>query len=471
MKKLKYITSLIIGAATLFSCDLMDSIDNIQPEYQLEEGNYITTPKSAEQALNGIYQGWRAWGISPFRAHISVLSGSLNAGQGISGIEGFATNEVETDNIAIRDFYTANYSIINSANYLIEALGAGKAVGIDSVRNVEIIGECKFHRALAHFMLLRQFGQFYDESSPYGIVLRQEPYRPDSPITARDNVADCYSSILQDLTDASSTAPEFVYMHDRISRLTAKALKAKVLLYKKDYPEAAALAQEVLNEAANYGYSLELGDWSQLFSQHYLHPETLFAPYTSGTTESCSISIDRTIVGSYTTSLATQWAAKAGIGADLRYTTTFQSTTSLSGNGKYPYATSYPSGIGNGYIFMRLAEVYLIHAEAEARQGANHYAAARASLKVITDRAGYPAELVDQIGDEELLEAIRQHKWIELAAETGEEWFDLVRYTANGDLAFGTVKSTLTQAWQFILPIPQKALSGNKLLKQNPEYE
>ena len=73
MKRLKYITSLIIGAATLFSCDLMDSIDNIQPEYQLEEGNYITTPKSAEQALNGIYQGWRAWGISPFRAHISVL--------------------------------------------------------------------------------------------------------------------------------------------------------------------------------------------------------------------------------------------------------------------------------------------------------------------------------------------------------------------------------------------------------------
>ena len=143
----------------------MDSIDNIQPEYQLEEGNYITTPKSAEQALNGIYQGWRAWGISPFRAHISVL-GSLNAGQGISGIEGFATNEVETDNIAIRDFYTANYSIINSANYLIEALGAGKAVGIDSVRNVEIIGECKFHRALAHFMLLRQFGQFYDKKFP-----------------------------------------------------------------------------------------------------------------------------------------------------------------------------------------------------------------------------------------------------------------------------------------------------------------
>ena len=77
---------------------------------------------------------------------------------------------------------------------------------------------------------------------------------------------------------------------------------------------------------------------------------------------------------------------------------------SLTGNGKYPYRVDEYSGIGNGYIFMRLAEVYLIHAEAEARQGASHYAAARASLKMVTDRAGYPETLVDNIPDNELLE-------------------------------------------------------------------
>ena len=170
--KLKYIFSLLIGIVAFSACDLMNNIDEIQPQYQLDEENYITTPKSAEQALNGVYQGWRAWGISPFRVHVSVLSGGLTANLGVSGIEGFSTNEVVENNIAVQDFYSANYAIINAANYLIEALEAGRAVGIDSVRNVEIIGECKFHRAMAHFMLLRQFGQFYDEDSDLGIVFR-----------------------------------------------------------------------------------------------------------------------------------------------------------------------------------------------------------------------------------------------------------------------------------------------------------
>lgn len=468
--KLKYIFSLLIGIVAFSACDLMNNIDEIRPQYQLDEENYITTPKSAEQALNGVYQGWRAWGISPFRVHVSVLSGGLTANLGVSGIEGFSTNEVVENNIAVQDFYSANYAIINAANYLIEALEAGRAVGIDSVRNVEIIGECKFHRAMAHFMLLRQFGQFYDEGSDLGIVLRKAPYRSDTPIAERDKVADCYVFILQDLEEAAKTVPEFVMMHDRVSRLTAKALMARVLLYQKNYPEAARIAQEVINEAPMYGYELEYDDWTQLFQKHYMHSETLFAPYTEGNIESCNISIDRTTVGVYTASIANAWAAQAGIPADSRYEATFQSYMSLTGNGKYPYRVDEYSGIGNGYIFMRLAEVYLIHAEAEARQGASHYAAARASLKVVTDRAGYPETLVDNIPDNELLEAIRQHKWLELVAENGEEWFDLVRYTANGDLEYGAVKSTLARPWQLVLPIPEKALSGNKLLEQNPEY-
>lgn len=469
--KLRYIIGTFIGAVLLSACDLMDGIDNIKPEYQLEEGNYITTPKSAEQALNGIYQEWRAWGISTFRVHISVMAGALGTTGGVSGIEGFSTNAVKVSNIAIKDSYSAFYSIVNASNYLIEALEANRAIGIDPTRNKEIIGECKFHRAMAHFMLLRQFGQFYNESSAYGIVLRKEPYRPTSPITARNNVADCYTFILQDLTDAGNTAPEMVDLHSRISRLTAKALKAKVLLYKKDYPQAATLAKEVIDAAGTYGYSLETGNWSQLFVQHYMNPETLFAPYTKGRKESCSISIDRTNTSSYTTGLSATWAAKAGtFENDPRFTATFQSGTAKTGNGKYPYATTEQNDLGNGYIFLRLAEIYLIHAEAEARQGQSHYAAARTSLKVITDRAGYPEDVVNNIPDNELLESIRQQKWLELMAESGEEWFDLVRYTQAGDLAWGKVQSTLKKEWQFILPIPEKALSGNKLLVQNPEY-
>lgn len=468
--KIKYILGVFVFAATISSCDLMDGIDNIKPYHQLEEENYVTNAKSAEQALRGVYQNWRAWDICASRLHISVMAGSIRTTGGISGITGFSTNSVEPENTTITDLYSKLYMVTNAANYLIEALENGQAVGIDSVRNEEIIAECKFHRALSHFMLLRHFGQFYDVDSEYGIVLRKEPYRPASPISARNNVADCYTFILQDLTDAEENCPEYVSSHAYVSRLTAMAMKAKVLLSKKDYPGAALQAQTVINQAANFGYELETNDWSQIFWKHYLSSETLFAPYTMGTSEQCFINIDRTSNSNYSIQLSNKWAAKSGtFSKDPRYVITFEPTSSATGNGKFPYART-SSDIGNGYIFMRLAEVYLIHAEAEARQGAAHYSAARSSLKVITDRAGYPEELVSNIPDNELLEAIREHKWLELATETGEEWFDEVRYTVSGDLQPGAIQPTLLSNWQLILPIPKNAMTGNRLLVQNPEY-
>ena len=467
--KIRYTIAIFIGAILLSACDLMDGIGNIQPENQLEEKNYVTSPQSAEQALNGVYQAWRSWSITAFRVHMSLLSGGIS-NSFASGSEGFPTNAVKPDNMAIEESYTELYALINAANYLIEALEADRATGIDPTRKTEIIGECKFHRALAHFMLLRQFGQFYDENSAYGIVLRKEPYRPGTPIAPRDKVTDCYTFILQDLTDAGTMAPEKAEQHCRITRLTAKSLKTRILLYKKDYPAAAILAKEVLDGAEADGYSLETNDWGQLFFQHYLHPETLFAPFTKGTLEMCDLNISFS-ASAYSTDLSTAWATKGGIfDTDPRFRTTFQSDEAIDNRlGKYPFS-DWPDKTenGNGYIFMRLAEIYLIHAEAEARQA--HYPAARASLKVITDRAGYPQDLVDHIPDNELLEAIRQHKWLELNIENGEEWYDLVRYTQSGDLAWGSVKSTLKKEWQLILPIPQKAREGNKKLVQNPEY-
>lgn len=470
--KLKYITGTFILAVFLSACDLMNGIDNVQPQYQLQDDNYVTDRKSAELALNGVYQYWRGAGIGPFRVHMSVLAGSVAPSDNVYGIEGCAENDFAPDNEVLDQLYSQLYTIINAANYLIEVLESDKPViGLNATRKAEIIGECKFHRAMAHFILLRQFGQFYDESSIYGIVLRKAPYIPVTPIAARDKVADCYTFILEDLTAAGNNAPEMAAPHCRVTRLTAKALKARVLLYQKKYPEAATLALEVLEKANTYGYSME-EQWKEIFQGFYESSETLFAPYTMGIVETCDIELRATKIGTYTSELSETWAPKFDASAtdDPRIKETFKDPDPRVENGKYPYITRAEDIIGNGHIFLRLAEVYLIHAEAEARQGASHYAAARKSLKTITDRAGYPENTVENIPDNELLEAIRQHKWMELAIENGEEWFDLVRYTQTGDLPWGSVKGSLEKEWQLIAPIPKKALSGNKLLVQNPEY-
>ena len=54
---------------------------------------------------------------------------------------------------------------------MIEFLENNTVKDLDPARRMEILGEGYFNRAMAHFMLLRYFGQFYDTDSPYGLSL------------------------------------------------------------------------------------------------------------------------------------------------------------------------------------------------------------------------------------------------------------------------------------------------------------
>ena len=153
-------------------------------------------------------------------------------------------------------------------------------------------------------------------------------------------------------------------------------------------------------------------------------------------------------------------------GNDPRYTQTYLSTE--AGNLLQKYVLNdAATGDNNTYYLMRLAEVYLIKAEAEARNG--QYAAARMALKPLTDRAGYAAGYVDTIADNDLLLAIFRHKYLELSAENYEEWYDMVRYSQLDGTDFVSLGYVHSMA-HLNLPIPRSALSGNKLLEQNPSY-
>ena len=58
---------------------------------------------------------------------------------------------------------------------MIEFLENNTVKDLDPARRMEILGEGYFNPAMAHFMLLRYFGQFYDTDSPYGIVRQTLP--------------------------------------------------------------------------------------------------------------------------------------------------------------------------------------------------------------------------------------------------------------------------------------------------------
>lgn len=447
----------MIGLA-LVSCDLIGPVDDIKPQYQLEEDNVIRDAKSAELAVNGVYQTWRAWDLCVFRVHMSLYCGSVSRTGPISGENGFLTNEVEQNNTAVAGIYRTLYGVLNSANFIIDLLQAGHGEDLADLRRREMIGECKFHRALAHLTLLRLFGQFWNQESALGIVLREKPYR-ESDIAARNTVAACFASIVNDLNDAMAEAPDQPQSHAYVSRIAAKALQSRVMLTMGDYEKAASLSAEVIRDAEAKGYTLA-ADWLSVFSAGWSSSEVLFAPYTFNT-EKCDASFDRTGSSVYSASLAAYWGEQGGLATDPRY----EAAYTAEGFRKYPYGSS-TQVIGNGYFMLRLPEVYLIHAEAEARQ--QHYSSARQSLQVIAARAGYLPSVVDNIPDTALPEAIRQHKWLELFGECYEEWFDLVRYHTAGDIAISSVRPGIVSDNQLVLPIPEEALIANRLLIPNP---
>ena len=468
MKKFRYIIFSLLGVLGFTSCDLTGSIDNIKPEYVLEEWALIRDEKSAELALRGVYQQWRDKGLTLILPNMCYLSGSITGG----GIEPtpFINNDVKPETNNIANYYTILYRIVNYTDVIIEQLEAGKAVGLDSLKNVEMIGQCKFHRAMANFFLLRTYGQFYDETSPYGIVLVKE-HMQETKAVPRSSVADGYKFINEDLDDAMKMAPESVTDHYTVGRTVAKALKARVLLYQKEYKKAADLADEVLKEAEGQGYVME-ANYADIFNNSCFSSEVLFAPYTFGLIERLVLNVNTLKAGSYLTKVADGFVdgkgdMLTGEGFDSRYVATFIKPSGPNNNGKYPNNDYLDNTISNTCFYFRLGEVYLIHAEAAIR-GYEDFAGARASLKKITDRAGYDEDYVNTIPDSDLLETVRKHKLIELVEENYEDWFDLVRYYKEGDLNITDVKPTVTSDTKLILPMPQTALAGNNLLEQNP---
>ncbi|PTT06684.1 RagB/SusD family nutrient uptake outer membrane protein [Flavobacterium sp. HMWF030] len=456
-------------ALTTASCN----IDDIQPNNKLTTENTVRDEASAQLVLNGVYDLGKEFDVSFFPLHLAAYGNEGMISGFMSGTKGFNTNEVPVDNIFLTNLYSGHYKIINSANFLIQELEAGKAVGISEEKKGEMIAQAKFQRAFTYFNLLRYFGEFYDLNSSYGVVLRTN-FSTVLEAKPRNTVAEVYKQIEDDLLYASLMGPVNID-HFYSGSLAAKALLSKVYLYERKFTEAATLADEVINNAE--GYMLE-AQYSDIFKNSFNSSEVIFAPKTGPDNEgkTAMYQVNTTTYSQTLKSLADAQAGTlndgslsgSGSGYDPRFAFAYSNTTKKSnGNGKYPFLNTIASQ-GNTLYHLRLAEIYLIKAEAETRKTGGDLTVALESLNEIRNRAGVAEkELTDKAT---LLEDIRNEKLLELFFENGEGWFDIVRYVNLGNLTASSVKATLVSPNQFVLPIPLQIIAGNKTVIQNKGY-
>jgi len=488
--------SLLCLSLLFTSCELAQPLDDYEPLYSLDAETAIADETSAELALTGMYSVLLQQSVLPGNPNHSMLPSRLSitgqAGYFANGADELAidNNDALPEGRTLEGSYNIQYTLINRANWVIEKVGELPDNEFSNPsRKQEIIAEAKAMRALGHLHLLRLWGQFYDTSSPLGIDVRLEPAR-SAEAQPRESVAETYAAILQDLDDAIANAPDLRAKYF-VNKTFAKGLKAKVLLYSGDYAQAAAIAKDVIdNSGPNFALTPtfeELFDHSTIATLD--NTEALFCVYADEDEglgngnfwDGLFAQVSNTYVN------LAQTGTMNVNGQTIRFDTTRVAFV-LTGTGFLPFLNGnmkFKQRAGGSFetlYHLRMAEVYLIFAEASARSTGSVTPEALDALNTVRIRAGATSTGEDGfetypegISLDQFLQAVRIEKMMELATETGEDWFDLVRYDyADG---FGTgfqvsdVKATATNSDKFILPIPIVTIDvGGGVIEQNPSY-
>ncbi|SEM56008.1 RagB/SusD domain-containing protein [bacterium A37T11] len=444
------------------SCKLTD-VTNITPPNQLSEETVITDISSADKVLTGAYAQLHKFSLIVDEPGITGSMGLsfTNGPSGGSNYAQFYNNSITSDNYVLSGIYTAWYYLINISSHIIEKTGN---LNITDARKEQIVAEASFLRALAHFSLLRLYGRFYDNSSEYGIVTWDTPVK-DITAKARSTVSESYQRILADLEVAIAKAPEYssaVYA----SRQAALMLKAKVLLYQQEYAKAVSVADQLLNQL---GTTTLEPIYDNIFKLWFRSKEVLLAPPFDDKNERNNKAY---AFRSYVLPTAYYFDLMQGDNRDT--TTVYKSGVNLR-SGKFRNTTSNGQTLtANTEYFLRLGELYLISAEALVRNsnGDANFQTARDRINTIRRRAGMPL-LTQAINNKaDLLMAVLKEKQLELGCESGEDWYDLIRFTVAGDINIATYKPNVVNESRYIVPIPNESiLASNAVVKQNPGYE
>jgi hypothetical protein len=439
----------ILSIFLMASCELTDVVDQDPPNNLVPE-NVVKNENDAKALLNGVYSTIISFSSPHYYMYSELvpaaLSGSMSSIGFGDGNSAFVTNNVLFDNGELKNFWQIKYKVLDAANNTIALVEELPDEEFSGNTKSEIIGEAHFLRAMSSFDLLRYFGQFYDLDSEYGIIIRTEPVNFVSRNKARSSVAATYDQILSDLDYAMVNAPDFSVNH-RASKTAAKALKARVLLFMGNYSGAASIANEVIESQVR---QLE-PDFPAVFNNGLNSSEIILLTHRSPDSDT----EDNNRKRFYSGRTGNTWYPEMMEG-DPRQEFTYEGLKILKVNNEETYRPTY---------FLRLAQMYLIKAEALAFENAA-LEDIQEPLNEIRLRAGLATSEATTI--EAVKEEIFQEYVRELAFENGSEWFAAIRFNKIMEL-----KPEITSEDQFILPIPEDEIFGNSELNlsdQNPGY-
>ncbi|NNF21969.1 MAG: RagB/SusD family nutrient uptake outer membrane protein [Saprospiraceae bacterium] len=484
MKYFKYIILVIFGL-TIHSCDTEEFLNPL-PDSAIVVETFFATDADVLAGIMGIYdaiQGvnentetniTRANRGIQFEYMLSEMRSDNTRTKTLEGTKAdFHRYRVDANNVQSEDYYQSMYQVIFRANNILNFIDVA-----EPANQGRYMGEAKFLRAFAYFKLVRLYGDVPLVTSVVGPA-------EDESLFTRVSASQIYGQIAADLQDAIDNLDN--QYKSRASKGAAQGLLAKVYLTQDnpDYAGAASLCEAVINSAE---YALEDNFYDVFYNE--LNDEILFAvQYELGNPlESQSFSAEFTAFSRQgredghnivNENLIEDFKEIGGNRTDLSYKLfgdlheVIKFLPGGSDISSFPptYGPS-PRDAGNDWIVLRLADVYLMHAEAlmgGAPETSN--SSAIDSYMAVRERAGFdPAS--DRPSSLTKVELLRERR-VELAFEN-QRFYDLLRFGFADEIisAHATEMGyTSYSARKLFLPIPAREinLSGG-LLTQNPGY-
>ncbi|MDO1445359.1 RagB/SusD family nutrient uptake outer membrane protein [Rhodocytophaga aerolata] len=452
---IKRVSLLICLAFSVIACD--NKLD-IQPRQSIDAETALNNEQNVESAVIGAYA--TLGGPALYGTNLNLIPELLASTDYVNWqgtFQGYRELDRKTitsiNSEASRTWIDA-YEGINTVNNVLEAL----PVVEDEDLRAQLEGEALFIRGILYFELVRLYALPWaagTANSQAGVPLILTATKTEAQAAnkvARSTVAQVYQQVIADLTRAESLLPED--NGTRADQFSAAAFLSRVYLQQGDYTNARDAANRVIE--------------SEYFR---LNPSVTSAFRNRNTAESIFEiqQNDQNNAGTANDGLATFYASLPGIGrGDVRVLEVFAEQydsldarlNELIYEGTGRRAGRLRSGkwtdFGANIPIVRLAEMYLIRAEANVRLGTAIGDTPINDVNRIRLRAG-----VDPLVTA-TLEDILLERQLELAFE-GLRVHDVKRTQGStGDFAYN--------APELVLPVPQRELDTNDQLVQNTGY-
>jgi hypothetical protein len=344
------------------------------------------------------------------------------------------------------------YNTIYIANFIIERLP--EVPGVPAAQRDEVLGSAHFLRGYAYFIGLFTYGGI-----PKVLTTDIEQNRNIARASSQEIlelIFDDYEFALNNLSTTSEN-PGFA------NEFAVRAALARLYLYLGEWSEAESFANDVITSG---NYTLD-PEFSSVVLEDFPEESIFEVGYTladdPGTNS--TIGLNNLFMGRREIIPSNQAIlALASVESGDRFSSIEFNTENLKGSDNGWSVAKYGTADedNNNVVVFRLAEMYLIRAEARARLGnVTGTNSAQSDINVLRARANAPS--VPNITQNQMLDVIEEERRYELAFE-GHRWYDLVR-TGRATAVMSAFSSNWKDAY-LLWPIPQRALKGD----QNPGY-